>query len=324
MVKKLFLSLACCCMAVLLYAQPKYDTTKWQIMVRGTDTFLMQKPSKGDVLLLAGNYREAVGAYRQLLKEGETDRTVPYNMACAYAALGNRDSAFFFLPMALEYDSSIYVLTDPDFVNLLTDPRWKEIEDRQMRLQRMKGERYREPGLSKELWRMGIRDQAYYSQIKHAENEYGMKSPVKDSLWGLKKQLNEENLQRLEQIIEDYGWPGISLVGSRAANTAFLIVQHSDLETQKKYKPMLMAACNRGDAEWGALALLIDRIEVNEGRPQVYGSQVRYNEEKGVYEPYPAIDEHNLDKRRKEVGLRPAKSYYANWKIDYTVEQNRK
>jgi len=322
MAKRLFLLFVCCGMAVLLYAQPKYDTTKWQMMVRGTDTFFMQKPSKADNLLLSGEYDAAVDAYRQMLKAGETDVVVPYNIACAYAIKGNRDSAFFFLWQAIEYDSTIQVLVDPDFVNLLGDVRWKEIEDRQIKLSRMKGQRFRDPKLAKELWRMKIRDQAYYREIQNSEKKLGMKNPLKDSLWVLKKQLNEENVARLQQIIADYGWPGKSMVGRSASNTAFLIIQHSTLEMQKKYKPMLMDACNRGDADWDALALMIDRIETSEGRPQVYGSQVRYNEEKDVYEPFPITDEHNLDKRRKEVGLRPARSYYANWDIDYKVEQN--
>lgn len=323
MKKQFCITMLCTCMALVSAAQSAIDTNKWELVVRGTDSMWVQKPSKGDRLLLAGDYAGSVVAYRQLLKEGETDRVVLYNMACAYAVMGRNDSAFFFLQQALEYDSSIYVLTDPDMYSLLSDPRWKKIEDRQMELQRIKGERYRNARLTKELWRMGIRDQAYYSQIEHAENKYGKKNPVSDSLWKLKEQLNNENLQRLEQIIEDNGWPGTSLVGRRAATTAFLIVQHSDLETQKKYKPLLMAACNRQDAEWSSLALLIDRIEVNENRPQVYGSQVRYNAEKKVYEPFPITDEHNLDKRRKEAGLRPAGSYYANWNIDYKVEQNK-
>jgi hypothetical protein len=329
MTKTVFSTIVRVYMILLLYssgsiciAQTKIHTNKWQRIVHGTDTILRQKPSKGDQLLLGGDYAAAVAAYRQLLKEGDGNRVIPYNIACAYAALGNNDSAFFFLPMALEYDSSINVLTDPNFVGLLGDARWKNIEDRQMELQYMKGKRFRNPKLTKELWRMGLRDQAYYSQIKLADKKYGMKNKVADSLWELKDRLNDENLKRLEQIITDYGWPGISLVGRRAANTAFLVIQHATLEMQKKYKPMLMAACNRGEAEWDALALMIDRIEVNEGRPQIYGSQVTYKEDKGIYEPFPIVDEHNLDKRRKEVGLDPASIYYAAWDIQYTVEQN--
>ncbi len=320
--KKYMLLFLLVCSLATVHAQQTYDTTKWQMMVRGTDTFFMKKPSKADVLFQQGDYTGAVAEFRRMLREGDADPSVTYNLACTYATLGNNDSAFFFLPMALEYDSSIYVLTDPDFTSLLTDPRWKQIEDRQIKLQRMKGIRYRNPRLTRELWRMLMRDQAYYSQIKVAGQKYGMDNKISDSLWVLKEQLNKENLKRLEQIIQDYGWPGISLVGHRAANAAFLIIQHSDLETQKKYKPMLMAACNKRDADWDALALLIDRIEVNEGRPQVYGSQVRYNKDKEVYEPFPVADEHNLDRRRKEVGLPPARNYYANWDIDYTVEQN--
>lgn len=313
----------CTGMALTSVAQTAVDTNKWQLIVRGTDSMWMQKPSKADQLVQAGDYKGAVAAFRQQLKEGDTEPTTTYNLACAYSILGNKDSAFFFLQMALEYDSSIYVLTDPDFINLITDPRWKQIEERQLNLQYLKGSRYKQLKLTKELLRMGIRDQAYYTQINHAEDKYGMKNPVSDSLWKLKETLNDENLKRLQQIIEDYGWPGSSAVGRRAAQIAFLIVQHSNLEMQKKYKPMLMAACDRKDAEWSSLALLIDRIEVNENRPQIYGSQVRYNNEKKVYEPFPTVDEHNLDKRRKEAGLRSASSYYANWDIQYTVEQNK-
>jgi hypothetical protein len=304
-------------------AQNAIDTSKWEMMVMGTDTVWMAKPTAASKAMDAGNYAEAVAAYRKLLKEGSTEHNDMYNLACAYALLNNKDSAFFFLDMSMDFDSTIFALSDPDLYHLISDVRWKKVEDRKLQLQAMSSRpaKYRDLRLAKELWRMGIRDQALYRDIENAEKKYSMKNPVKDSLWAIKERLNNENVSRLTQIIDDKGWPQKSAVGSRAASVAFLIVQHSDLETQKKYLPMLMAAANIGEAEWSSLALLIDRIEMGEGRPQIYGSQVSYNTHTKKYEPYQVVDEQHLDKRRKAAGLGSAREYYSRWQINYNVPQ---
>lgn len=316
----LYTSLLLCACAT---AQNAIDTSKWEMMVMGTDTIWIAKPTAASKAMEAGNYAEAVADYRRILKDGSTDHNDMYNLACAYALLNNKDSAFFFLDMSMDFDSTIFALTDPDFYNLVSDIRWKKVEDRKLQLQQISSKpfKYKDLRTAKELWRMNIRDQALYRDIENAEKKYGMKNPAKDSLWAIKARLNDENLSRLRQIIDDKGWPRKSAVGSRAAGTAFLIIQHSDLEAQKMYKPMLMAAANEREAEWSSLALLIDRIEMTEGRPQIYGSQVSYNTGTQKYEPYDVIDEQHLDKRRKEVGLGSAREYYSRWQIDYNVPQ---
>ncbi|HEX6263173.1 MAG TPA: DUF6624 domain-containing protein [Actinomycetota bacterium] len=58
------------------------------------------------------------------------------------------------------------------------------------------------------------------------------------------------------------------------------------------------------------VAYLEDRVAVNRGRPQTYGSQIRCME--GRPEPAtPIEDAGNVDARRKEVGLDPLDDYYA-------------
>jgi hypothetical protein len=92
---------------------------------------------------------------------------------------------------------------------------------------------------------------------------------------------------------------------------------------QKKYEPLFESAANEGEARWCDLAFLIDKIRLRENKPQLYGSQVKYNSLTKLYEPEPIEDEANLDKRRKKVGLDAAANYYANWHINYTVRQNK-
>jgi hypothetical protein len=40
-------------------------------------------------------------------------------------------------------------------------------------------------------------------------------------------EVDQQNTTWLEQIIQQHGWPGISVVGEDGANAVFLIVQHS-------------------------------------------------------------------------------------------------
>jgi len=114
------------------------------------------------------------------------------------------------------------------------------------------------------------------------------------------------NQSRLATIIDSHGWPKSSVVGSMAASAAWAVVQHADLEYQNKYLPLIRSAAADGEARKSNLALLEDRIELREGRPQVYGTQV--DTRNGV-DLFPVQDVANLDKRRAEVGLEPICTY---------------
>ena len=78
-------------------------------------------------------------------------------------------------------------------------------------------------------------------------------------------------------------------------------------------------AVKKGNANGSDLALLIDRIEMFNGRPQVYGSQIQYID--GKYTIYKIIDEKNVNKRRSEVGLQPLEEYVKIWNIDYKLPE---
>ena len=57
------------------------------------------------------------------------------------------------------------------------------------------------------------------------------------------------------------------------------------------------------------LALLIDRIRVRNGEPQLYGSQLHWDESAGAPIFFPIEDPANVNARRAEVGLGPIEEY---------------
>ena len=83
-------------------------------------------------------------------------------------------------------------------------------------------------------------------------------------------------------------------------------------------------AVAKGNASPGSLALLIDRIEILEGRKQIYGSQIGINQNNKAYYVLPLIDPDNVDKRRTEVGLGPISDYIKNWNLIWDVEKYKR
>ena len=84
---------------------------------------------------------------------------------------------------------------------------------------------------------------------------------------------------------------------------------------------MMKEAVAKGNANPGSLAFLIDRIEIREGRKQIYGSQIGINPKDNTHYVLPLIDPDNVDQRRTEVGLGPISDYVKNWNLVWDVEK---
>lgn len=75
----------------------------------------------------------------------------------------------------------------------------------------------------------------------------------------------------------------------------------------------LEKAVAAGDAPQRHAAYLPDRVAMNEGRPQIYGTQIG-DVEDGEGIPWPIRDPERLDERRASVGLEPFAEYVAQWR----------
>lgn len=116
--------------------------------------------------------------------------------------------------------------------------------------------------------------------------------------------IHARNFSRLETIVAEYGWPGRRLVGEQASGAALIVLQHADVEHQKRYLPLLRAAAADGDIAPFHLARLEDGIRQREGRNQIYGTLV-VSDSNGQATLYPIEDPENLDERREAAGLSP-------------------
>ncbi|WP_174900219.1 DUF6624 domain-containing protein [Acrocarpospora macrocephala] len=114
-----------------------------------------------------------------------------------------------------------------------------------------------------------------------------------------------ENTAWLATIVRTQGWPGIALVGTKAAHAAWLLAQHADASPaiQQEFHAALTAAVAQGDAPVRNLAYLEDRVRVHAGRPQLYGTQ--FVQDHTGFHPFPIEDAEHLAERRAQIGLEP-------------------
>lgn len=275
-----------------------------------------------DSAQIMGNYKLSLTLNLENIKETDEIKRIfhwsyLYNLAVCYAMTGNKDSAFFHLTGAINAgkDNSLAV-NDLELNSLHTDSRWPDIIEK-LKLQYLK---YHPSVLNKELGFelqcMDATDQTYRGGYYYYEKFYGKGSHKLDSIWKLQERFDSINIVRLNSIVTEYGWPTRSLVGNDGARAAFIIVQHSNLEMQKKYFPLIEAAANKGEASLEGVALLKDRILMRENKKQIYGSQLKRNEA-GGFDLYPIEDEANVDQRRSSMGLEPLANYVKEYGIIY-------
>jgi hypothetical protein len=163
--------------------------------------------------------------------------------------------------------------------------------------------------LADELSKMAEVDQiaAYIPQGDYKKMTNEQWNSFKDSVF-------TTHQKRVKQVFDNFGFPGYDLVGEGGSSDFWLIVQHSDHvpEFQLEVLEKMKKEVDKGNANSRTYGLLVDRVKLNTGQAQIYGTQVTYNME--ICQAYPRnlADSINVNKRRKEIGLEPLEEYLNN------------
>jgi hypothetical protein len=123
------------------------------------------------------------------------------------------------------------------------------------------------------------------------------------------RRINHENLERIISFIETCGIPGREEVSEEQMAAIWAVLQHNPARYRKRYLPALEAAAERGDIHWGTIAMLTDRTLLDEGKPQVYGTQLVRNPATGEMELGELADPERVNALRAERGMEPLEEY---------------
>ena len=266
------------------------------------------------------HYQEAGQRYEESFRQPAAQPPAGdfYNAACSWALASESTKAFQNLDRATRagWDDVAHLQADSDLDALHADKRWPPML-RKLQATVAQAEAKLNQPLKRELAEIRELDQGLRQQITPTEKKFGFKSPQLDSLWRQMQRTDARNLVRVTAIIDQYGWPGKSLVGRSGSVTVFLVIQHSDLTTMQKYLPLMRQATAKGEMEKQSLALVEDRVLTFQNKPQIYGSQLHTDPQTGKTEFLPIADEAHVDERRARMGLEPLADYARGFGLNY-------
>jgi hypothetical protein len=112
----------------------------------------------------------------------------------------------------------------------------------------------------------------------------------------------------MKEIVARHGWPTIAMVGYEASNDAMVMLTHTpDHAWQRSMLPRLEKLAAEGKIDGSALATVVDKELVSEGKLQRYGTQFKVVD--GKMAMVAVEDPAGLDARRATVFLMPIKVY---------------
>lgn len=280
---------------------------------------ILNSQNKGDLQRNRGNLQSAINSYKKDLSLKKEDYTLNYNLACIYAIMYKKDSAFHYLKKALKTNNSLWALADNDLFSLTSDIRWKSIENQQIEKFQNHNHKLKNPKYAIELLRLIMKDQALDYQLDMAKRFYVDNNTAPHWYYpiaAMKKEITKNNFNKMEALIKKYGWPTYSKVGKIAADGPLLVINHHAKDSIRiKYISKIKEACLNKDGSCIEYAKIQDRILVNSGKPQLYGMQFKYDSSRNLI-PFPIYKPHLVDKRRKKIGLKSLKQYLKK-KINY-------
>jgi|JI10StandDraft_1071094.scaffolds.fasta_scaffold53323_2 hypothetical protein len=313
---KYILSIAACILFNLSNFQAQTIPQEYFDLVKKADSLYTIKDYKNS----AFNYSMAFKAHGW--KAMSKNR---YDAACSWSMANYPDSAFFNLERIanlMGYSNYDHIIIDNDLVPLHADKRWNSLIEKVKQNKEQKEAKMNKPLVAK-LDSIHNDDQAIRSKVGDVEKELGRDSKEVKAMWKEMHIKDSINLIKVVEILDKYGWLGADVVGGIGNMTLFLVIQHSDLQTQLKYLPMMREAVKNKNASPSDIALLEDRVLMRQGKKQIYGSQISRNKN-GEFYVAALADPDNVDKLRAEMNLQPLAEYVKRWDIVWDVEQHKK
>lgn len=123
-----------------------------------------------------------------------------------------------------------------------------------------------------------------------------------------------ENQYELKRLLPKTGWFDRTEMGDKAMYGAFLVIQHATNDPTLMHDGLARMAplVGTGQIDDANYALLFDRLQIQDGRPQRYGTQMKCEAGKWVLDRLEAPEK--VAEYREKVGLTPSlESYVASF-----------
>jgi VWFA-related protein len=149
-----------------------------------------------------------------------------------------------------------------------------------------------------------LEDELVKLALKSEKRLYDFVESNKADLQKRNDEARQNDNVRICEILHEFGWPSSAVAGNDGvAATVYLVRNSRQLDLQVDLLPVIIAAVKKGEIEKAAFARLVDRMRVDAGMKQLFGTQVKATNGFLILAPIEA--EAQVDDRRKQFGLPP-------------------
>lgn len=127
-------------------------------------------------------------------------------------------------------------------------------------------------------------------------------------IWVEIEAVDKQNLEAVLEMVPPEGWFLRSKYGEGVTETAFLVIQHSNVEQWRRFVPILEPLVAQGEVRGQNFGLMYDRLAQAEGKSQRYGSQMQCVE--GVWRATGLEEPEKVDEYRLAMGFRQTLAEY--------------
>ncbi|CAM3231946.1 hypothetical protein DESA109040_04085 [Deinococcus saxicola] len=122
--------------------------------------------------------------------------------------------------------------------------------------------------------------------------------------------VDAESTAWLRNMLSKTGWPSANRTDSNLASDAWLLAQHADASTELQACILDLIGQQRSTTrEEQNFAYLTDRVRLAQNQPQVYGTQVTYDDVWRKASPRMLKDPAGVNERRAKISLEPIEDY---------------
>lgn len=256
-----------------------------------------------DSLYLTGDFRSSI--QYNLFRIDSLGKRIPqsnYILAQNYSLLEMPDSAFYYLQLYLDDGPRDYrsVYFDEDFEILRKNEiDWRRILDRIENYYLLELDSSMNKELALQLFLLGIEgDRVFLTSVSCRRKPTPSREQQRDYSLNAQK--------KIHKIIRKHGLPTPSMVGPKAAEIVWSIIQHSIIKDKHYY--LIKDAFENGDYNPEFYALTTDRWLVQNGKLQIYGTQFS-SKDGGAITLSEVEDFPNINERREKLGLNSIEEY---------------
>lgn len=120
-------------------------------------------------------------------------------------------------------------------------------------------------------------------------------------LWKKQRLLDTSNLKVVKNILDNYGYPGKSIVGEPTNLIAIDVIEHNPIHIDQ-YLDLFKEAAAKGELPMTRVAALEDKYLMQQHKEQIYGTQAQITAANGFF-IWPIKEPEGVNRKRADAGF---------------------